>query len=83
MDFEELVEQGVYTFAGTDDDGERLWAINMERAKEIAPDIYWFHQNELDKAILKALDMGLLELDIDSNTLEETYTVTEDGKNTL
>jgi hypothetical protein len=83
MTFEELVEAGVYEFAGWDDDGERLWTLNPEVAKEVAPDIYWQEMNLIDQAILKAVDLGLLTIDMDPDTLTETYVVTDDGEAVL
>lgn len=81
--FEELVVLGVFEFAGIDDDGEHLWSINMERAEAVAPEIYWAEKNAIDEAILRCIELGFLEIDVDPDTLEVTYEVTEDGKSVL
>jgi len=82
-EFEELVDLGVYNFAGYDDDGEKLYTLDVDRAKEVAPEVYWEHTNEIDAAILKAISLGLLELDIDSDTMDVTYKVTDHGNDVL
>lgn len=83
MTFEELVEAGVYEFDGWDDDGEMMWILNEEVAKQVAPEVYWHEINKVDEAILLAIDLGLLVMDIDPETLEVTYTVTDDGEAVL
>lgn len=81
--FQELVDQGVFEFAGWDEDGERMWHINMERAKEVWPDFYWHEKNLLDAAVLDAVDQGFLKMDIDPDTLEVTLEVTGLGDELL
>jgi hypothetical protein len=83
MTFEELVEAGVFEFAGFDDDGETLWHLNMERCREVCPEVYWEEMNAIDSAILEAIDLGLVTMDIDPDTLEATYTVTDEGEAVL
>jgi len=83
MEFDDLVEAGVFVEVGVDEFGESLWAMDMDRCKEIAPELYWHEMNAIDEAILKAIDLGLLTMDIDPNTLEVTYEVTDEGKEIL
>lgn len=79
-DFEYLVSQGVFEFAGVDpEDGENLWTMNEERAKVVCPEIYWAERNTIDLAVQDAINEGYLEWDIDPSTLEETLSVTEVG----
>lgn len=81
--FEALVEAGVFEFAGWDEDGERIWAVDWDRAKEVWPAFYWHEKNQLDEAILDAVEAGFLRMDIDPDTLEVSYEVTDLGNHLL
>lgn len=83
FDFEDLVELGVFEFAGWDEDGERMWHVDMDRAKEVCPAFYWHEKNAMDLAILDAIDHGFLKLHLDPDTLEETLEVTDLGDEIL
>lgn len=81
MDFDDLVAAGVFIDAGFDEvTGETMWQMDMERCKEVFPELYWEEMNQIDAAILKAIDLGFLTMDIDPDTLEVTYEVTEEGE---
>lgn len=75
-----LIESGVYVVDGVDKDGEALYSLNVEVAKEKAPDIYWADRNACETAIFDAVEAGYLEWDIDPDTLEMTFFVTELGE---
>lgn len=80
MELEEALELGVIEFAGFDEeDGEPLYVVNLDKAKELAPTLYWEERNAIDIAIQDAVNEGYLDWDIDPVTLEETLTVTEVG----
>lgn len=83
VEFEDLVDLGVYEFAGYDDDGERLFTFNAERCLQVAPDFYWEYMNEIDQAILKCIDLGYLELDVDPDTMDVSYKITDYGNEVL
>lgn len=80
---EELVSAGVYVFAGLDDSGEATYSLNVNVAKEKAPDIYWADRNALETALLDAIDEGYLEWDFDPDTLEDVFYVTEKGEGVI
>jgi len=77
--FAELVAQGAIFLFGMDEDGEPLYAFNMERLKEVHPDLYWHEKNAIDAAVLEAVDLGFLTMDIDPENMEVTLNVTEAG----
>lgn len=79
MEFDDLVEQGVFIFAGVDENDEAIFSIDMDRCREVFPALYWHEMNQIDEAILKAIDLGFITMDIDPDNLEVTYTVTDLG----
>ena len=57
--FQELIKHGVYYL---DEDGD--FQLDMVAAEKYAPALYWANLNELDMAILQAVDDGYLRLEI-------------------
>lgn len=80
---DDLIAMGVYEVSGVDEDGEPMYSLNVEVAKEVAPDIYWADRNALETAILDAVEEGFLEWDVDPDTLEMTFYVTELGEKVI
>lgn len=77
---EELVELGVYMPEVVNDDGDIEYSLNMPRAKELAPEIYWAELNAIDTAILEAIEQGYLELDFimdENGNIDTLYNVTD------
>jgi hypothetical protein len=74
-----LIDAGVYEVAGVDEDGELLLSLNVEVAKEVRPDLYWADRNACETAIFDAVEAGYLEWDIEPDTLEMSFYVTELG----
>jgi hypothetical protein len=60
---EELIEAGVYVPIGVDEDGDRLYDVDLERAKIFSPELWAREQEALDMAILEAVDSGKMEID--------------------
>ena len=80
MTLEQALELGVYEQVPTDDGIE--YTVNMEKAREHAPTIYFAELEAIDKAILEAIEIGFIELDftIDpEGNLFTSYVVTENG----
>lgn len=75
-----LIDAGVYEVSGADEHGEPLYSLNVEVAKEKAPELYWEDRNACETVILDAVEAGYLEWDIDPCTFEMTYYVTELGE---
>ncbi len=80
MELETLIEMGVYEVSGVDETGEPLYSLNVPMAKELAPEVYWADRNACETAIFDAVEQGYLEWDIDPDTLEMTFSVTELGE---
>lgn len=81
MTFDELLDLGVYEFAGFDEnDSEPLYCMNMDAAKEHAVELYWQEINSIQQGILDAVEEGYLEWDFDPETLEESLIVTKRGE---
>lgn len=77
---EQMLELGVYEQVPTDDGIE--YTVNMEKAREHAPTIYFAELDAVDAAVLEAIELGYLELDftIDpEGNLFTSYVVTEKG----
>lgn len=70
---EELLEAGVYVPVGEDENGDTLYELDFEKAKEVAPEIYHAELNALDAAILEAVDKGYMELDFGIGDDGEPY----------
>jgi hypothetical protein len=77
---EQMLELGVYEQVPCGDDIE--YTVNMEKAREHAPAIYFAEMDAVDTAILEAIESGYLELDFtvdDDGNLFTAYKVTERG----
>ncbi|QIN94649.1 hypothetical protein PP460_gp153 [Streptomyces phage Muntaha] len=77
---DDLIEMGVYEVSGVDEDGEPMYSLNVAVAKELAPEIYWADLNACETAIFDAVEAGYLEWDVDPDTLEMSFYVTELGE---
>lgn len=79
--FDELLDLGVYEFAGFDEEGgEPLYSMNMLKAQVHTPELYWNEINAIEEAVFDAVDEGYLEWDVDPETLEESLIVTKRGE---
>lgn len=78
-----LLDMGVYEVSGIDGDGEPLYSLNVDVAKEMAPEVYWADRNACETAIFDAVECGYLEWDIDPDTLEMSFYVTELGESVI
>lgn len=77
---DDLIDMGVYEVSGVDEDGEPLYSLNVEVAKEKAPEVYWADRNACETALFDAVALGYLEWDVDPDSLEMTFYVTELGE---
>jgi len=80
---DDLIDMGVYEVSGIDGDGEPLYSLNLDKAKELAPAIYWADRNACEAALFDAVEQGYLEWDVDPDTLEMTFFVTEKGEKVI
>lgn len=79
--FPELVDEGIYEFAGFDEDGEMTFRLDTDIAKIKAPHLYWEHHNDMTSKLLTAIEEGFLEWEVtvhaETGELEEHLVVTE------
>jgi len=67
--FEILVESGAIEFAGVDEDGEMIYNFT-NKLKDIAPDLFELHLNQLNSDIMHLWEKGFVTL----NLLEDNPT---------
>lgn len=80
VNFDELVDLGVYEHM--DVNGELMYTVNMPKAKQHAPEIYYAELDAIDTAILEAIEAGYLELDFaiePEGDMFTSYVVTKKG----
>ena len=65
------------------ENGDIVFYVNAERCQEFAPWYWDVHVQSITKAALDLVDKGVLDFDIDPDTLETSYTITEQGKGFL
>jgi hypothetical protein len=74
----EYLQMGVIEVVGIEDDGEFIFKIT-ELAKELAPELWEIHVEEIDKIFLELFDMGLVNITYNEN-LEAEFELTEEGR---
>ena len=73
-----LVDHGAASWAGYDEDGERLFHFNIDVLKDVMPELYDQVSMEIDEVLLDLFEAGLADVEYDEN-LEATIHVTPDG----
>jgi len=74
----EYLQMGVIEVVGIEEDGEFIFKIT-ELAKELAPELWEVHTEELDKIFLELFDKGLVNITYNEN-LEAEFELTEEGR---
>lgn len=77
-----LEEEGALEWVGMDDSGERTLSFNVERLKEVAPEIYEAWMEDVSYAMQNLYEMGLVEVECDEN-LEPKFRINEEGRKAL
>lgn len=78
--FEHMLELGVIVLEGMEGD-EPVYTVNLEMAKEYAPELYEAEMAEQRERLHKLWLDGMIELDVQSLLEEEQlYILTEKGK---
>ena len=73
------IEIGVVTIEGMDEDGEMIFSIDEELAKEIAPELWQSHTEYVDRSLLELFKEGLVEVEYDE-ALEAHIHITPEGE---
>lgn len=74
----DYLQLGVIEVVGIEEDGEFIFRIT-ELAKDLAPELWEIHVEEVDKIFLELFDMGLVNITYNEN-LEAEFELTEEGK---
>jgi hypothetical protein len=74
----EYLQMGAIEVVGIEDDGEFIFRIT-ELAKDLAPELWEAHVEEVDKVFLELFDLGLISITYNEN-LEAEFQLTEEGK---
>ena len=78
---EYYLEIGAIKFAGYDEYGEVLFEINEAVTKDLAPELWYAHEDYVEDGLLHLLEKNLMQVDYDEN-LEATMIFTEEGYDT-
>ena len=62
-----LEEQGAISWDGMADNGEALFKFNLEKVKEIMPDLYAEIMADIDEDLMSLYQDGLVEIEYDEN----------------
>ena len=75
---EYYLEIGAIKFAGYDEYGEVLFEINEKVTKDLAPELWYAHEDYVEDGLVDLLERNLMRVDYDEN-LEATMVFTEEG----
>jgi len=75
---EYYLEIGAIKFAGYDEYGEVLFEINEAVTKDLAPELWYAHEDYVEDGLLDLLEKNLMQVGYDEN-LEATMIFTEEG----
>lgn len=75
---QKYIEMGAITVEGMDENGELVYALHEDIAKEFAPELWKAHVEWLDEGMLGLYEQGLVEVEYDEN-LEATFKFSEEG----
>jgi predicted transcriptional regulator len=74
----EYLQLGAIEVVGIEEDGEFIFKVT-ELAKEVAPELWQIHTEEIDRVFLELFDMGLVNITYNEN-LEAEFELTEEGR---
>jgi hypothetical protein len=74
----EYLQMGAIEVVGIEEDGEFIFKIT-DLAKEVAPELWEVHVEEVDKIFMELFDMGLVNITYNEN-LEAEFELTQEGK---
>lgn len=77
-----LEEQGAVVWDGMDESGEALFKFNLERLKDVMPELYDDIINDIDKDLMKLYEQGLVDLEYDEE-LNAKFKLSEKGEEVM
>jgi hypothetical protein len=73
------LEIGVVSLEGMDENGEMIYSINQELARDLAPELWQSHIDYVDKSLIELYEAGLVEIEYDEN-LQATLHLSPEGQ---
>ena len=73
------IELGVVSLEGMDENGEMIFSIDEELAKEIAPELWQSHTEYIDRSLVELFQAGLVNIEYDEN-LEAHIHISPEGE---
>jgi hypothetical protein len=73
-----LEEQGAVTWDGMDKDGEAMFKFNLEKLKEVMPELHEEILKDIDEDLMVLYQQGFVELEYDEE-LNAKFRITEKG----
>jgi len=73
------LELGVVSLEGMHENGELIYSINEELAKELAPELWESHVKYVDKSLIELYEAGLVEIEYNED-LQAILHVTPEGQ---
>jgi len=67
------LEIGVVNLEGMDENGEVIYSINQEMAKEYAPELWQSHIDYVDQSLINLYEAGLAEIEYDEDPGNNTF----------
>ena len=77
-----LEGQGVLGWVGMAEDGDRLMSFDMEKLKDIHPELHEVIMEDINSSVVDLYDKGLVEVEYDED-LNATFTISDEGKEVL
>ncbi len=72
------MELGIVSIEGMDENGDVIYSIDQDLAKELAPELWQAHTDYVDKSLLELYEAGLVSLEYNEN-LEATIHLSPEG----
>ena len=74
-----LEDQGAIIWDGQSDDGEAVFRFDLEKLKEVMPDLHAEIMADIDKDLMELYQMGMVEVEYDEN-LNAMFKITEEAE---
>jgi len=72
------IEIGAVEIQGVDESGEFIFAV-LEKAKEVAPELWQAHKDHVDNMLVHLYDKDLIKVEYNEN-LEAIITLSDEGR---
>jgi hypothetical protein len=74
----DLLRKGVLLVSGVTDDGEFEYNFDIDKLKEVDPDLYHQHMDEVDSALMSLFVKGVVDLNFEED--EVIVSLTDRGR---